>query len=225
MKSSIHLRIDPKENFDYTKFVVDHANGRPATLENCDILQISSPILHFRDDFIEYIIEHGLTTLLSIEPINEELTTPRESPNAIQNLLIKFLNKIGVTQELIIIDPYFYYPNADAAYVDLIGNILRPFAGAISNIKIITAAHRRAFSPTSKTLVDNGITNIKSSIVIEHKTSNTLHDRFWISNDRQKGILLGTSLNGLGKKYSVVDYLDDQDVVSIVNEFRADNLI
>lgn len=37
--------------------------------------------------------------------------------------------------------------------------------------------------------------------------------------------LTGTSLNGLGKKYAIVDYLKEEDVIEIVKEFERNKLI
>ena len=41
------------------------------------------------------------------------------------------------------------------------------------------------------------------------------HDRFWIANECC-GFIAGTSLNGIGKKYSSINIMDKDDVINIV---------
>jgi hypothetical protein len=61
-------------------------------------------------------------------------------------------------------------------------------------------------------------------ISVEHSKSKYFHDRFWIADDL-RGIFVGTSLNGLGKKYALVDNIRDSDTNSIVEELRRLELI
>lgn len=224
-RESIVLRIMPKDGFDFQSIVIDIANGKPVKLDKCEIDVITHPVLTFRDDIADYVAEHGLSTLLSIEPLMEDVTTPKDSTPAIQKLLIRFMTSLNLKDELIIVDPYFYYPNADDSYANMILNILDQFINDIREIRVITAPNKRAYSTTTRSKVERAIKDVKPDILITHSTSDHIHDRFWITSNRQKGILLGTSLNGLGKKYSVIEYLSPQDVVKIVSVLKEDNLL
>jgi len=221
----MYFRIDPPDGFDYVQFVVDIANSRPVDLTGCRLAEIPYPVLHFRDAFIEEIVKYGFTTFLELGPINEDLTTPSTPTNKVASILTKHLSSVGVDNELIIIDPYFFAPSPNTQYLDTVTQVLSPFLGNLTDLRVVTAAHGRAYSSTTRDDIEKRLHNLSASLKIHHTQSNELHDRFWISNKRQKGILTGTSLNGLGKKYAIVDYLDSQDVAEIVNEFSRRSLI
>lgn len=225
VRRPIFLRLDPNDKFDFQKFVVEYANRRPVDLTECNISNIDDPAFYFRDTCVQQILEHGLTTYLKMDLILEEVTTPRTPPDRVEEILIRFLTHISIDNELIIIDPYFFAPRIDASCVTRVCNIIQPFISTLTELKIVTASHSSAYSANSKNLVVTAINSLSPGMTISHTQSNELHDRFWISNKREKGILNGTSLNGLGKKYAVIDYLEDDDVKAIISDFSSRQLI
>ena len=52
---------------------------------------------------------------------------------------------------------------------------------------------------------------------IKIKYSYDFHDRFWIA-DRKKGFYTGTSINGIGKRISLINLLSEEDVEIIIDE-------
>jgi hypothetical protein len=60
---------------------------------------------------------------------------------------------------------------------------------------------------------------------VAHRTSNTFHDRFWIDPISTKGFLCGTSLNGLGKRYALVDHLEPTDAADVLTALRNESLL
>jgi hypothetical protein len=56
------------------------------------------------------------------------------------------------------------------------------------------------------------------------RTSESFHDRFWIA-DRARGLFVGTSLNGIGKRYALADYMDEADVRTIVEALSTEGLL
>ena len=63
------------------------------------------------------------------------------------------------------------------------------------------------------------IQKINTSIKVSQKYTDDFHDRFWIIDDK-KGLFIGTSLNGIGKRYSLIDYLQDSDVANITLRYK-----
>lgn len=57
---------------------------------------------------------------------------------------------------------------------------------------------------------------------IEVEYSDAFHDRFWIANGN-KGFISGTSLNGVGKRYSLIEILSEEDVTSIMDIVNKNN--
>ena len=225
MKSPFYLRLDPADDFDFTKFIVDQANNKKGNLSGCSVSLISDPFIYFREQFIEEITKIGFSTFLKLESLNEELTTPRTPTNKIISSLIKYLENIGIDKELIIIDPYFFAPSAGTDYFTTVSEILSPFLNTLKELRIVTASNGQAFSSETKNGIESELQKISPSLEVHHSNSNNLHDRFWISNKRKKGILTGTSLNGLGKKYAIVDYIKEEDVANIVSAFEGEGLI
>ncbi len=222
MKPPRYFKIMPSEEFDYIQFAVDVANGRPVDFMRSQIFSLEQPIFDLRNEFMDYIVKNGLTTYIEIGPINEELTTPRMPMNTVVSILIQFLSSIGIDNELIIIDPYFFPNNSGQYYLTTIIQILSPFLSQLTDLRIITHPQ---FNHNTKILIENGLHRQQASLRIHHTQTAEIHDRFWISNNRQKGILTGTSLNGLGRKYAIIDHLKNEDVTEIINEFSRRNLI
>ena len=54
--------------------------------------------------------------------------------------------------------------------------------------------------------------------------TNDFHDRFCIA-DEVKALFIGTSLNGIGRKYALADFMEDEDTATIVKELRRASLI
>ena len=123
----------------------------------------------------------------------------------------EYLSKIEASNnELIIVDPYFFSSD-DGGYCKIIDDVLKR-----SNAKsIIVITDQKHYKKAS---------HDKISHKVDVKYSPDFHDRFWIAN-RKKGFYTGTSFNGIGKKISLVNYLDKNDIIDIIEELRNSQLI
>ena len=223
MTRGIILELIPKEGFDYTKVVEDYANGRRVDLSACELKQHSSVVDSFRTEFVDYISEHGLSALLRREPLMEALVAPGTTSSAIQSLLQAFLSALTVTTDLVIVDPYFFAPTKDTGYPALIEQVLHPILPTLHTLTVITLPNK----------VDAGlITNVTSALAAQapnlsviHKTTQTFHDRFWIDPISTKGFICGSSLNGLGKRYALIDNLLPPDVADVIAALKSESLL
>lgn len=116
--------------------------------------------------------------------------------------------------ELIIVDPYLFSSD-DMEYCNLLANIIKKSKAK----SVIVITDERHYKDSSLDAVKNEI-----SIPIEVKFSADFHDRFWISN-RKKGFCTGTSLNGVGKRISLINVIENDDVTDIVEELTVQSLI
>ena len=66
--------------------------------------------------------------------------------------------------------------------------------------------------------------DINPKVSVKIKTTREFHDRFWIV-DEKKGLFIGTSLNGLGRKYALTDFINDEDIADIVEKLKQLNLL
>lgn len=118
--------------------------------------------------------------------------------------------------ELIIIDPYFFNSDEDS-YCNLLSSILTN--SNASSITVITNTSSGHYKSTCLNKIQK-----KLNINIKIENDKEYHDRFWIAN-RKKGFLTGTSLNGIGKRITLINELDDSDTSDIINDLLNRNLI
>lgn len=217
-------RLRPKnDDFDYTDLVVKISNDEDINLKDFEIGQVNSIIHSFKDEIIKYLMEHGFTSLVESELILEHVVTQGTTDNKIVGLIQAYLEKIDIDSELIIVDPYFFATPKNPNYVNVLVDILEKHLPIIDDLIIITSNY--AVVPTIKIQIETALKSKKATLNISHKINNDYHDRYWISNGREKGIVIGTSLNSLGNKIALLDRLNTSDVKVIVQELLNDGLI
>ena len=143
----------------------------------------------------------------NLAPVNEEILWKNMNDDEKCTKIMEYLNKILVNgDELLVIDPYIF-SNSDESYENMLINIFNK--SNYRNITVITN-----FYNTDKEFLKYIQENVPRLKKIKY--TKDFHDRFWIA-DNKKGFVLGTSLNGVGKKYCYIDYLDNDDVSEIVS--------
>lgn len=124
-------------------------------------------------------------------------------------------------EELLIIDPYLFPtpdPNhPDPHYLSYVESIIGNTLIKIDRLRIVTLTNRHVATETAFTTMAQGK---KGTLSIALKHTNAFHDRFWIA-DGDRGLFVGTSLNSIGRRYSLVDYLRDEDAADIYARYNA----
>lgn len=221
---SIILKLTPKEDVDFTQIVVNISNDSDINLKDYDVEQICHPVISFKDEIEEYILKNGFSSLINTQPLLEHIVPPGETSAGIINVMHRYLDSIQVDEELIIVDPYFFAKTSEVeSYSNIIKKILKKYQSKLEKIRIVTLPNKVDFEV--KNNIKKNIKELNESIDIVHVKSGKFHDRFWISNNRSKGVITGTSINGLGKRYALVDRIDDFDVKSIINGLKTENLL
>ena len=158
-------------------------------------------ILNNQSEIVDYIINEGFSEFVSIGAVNEDLIRAGATDNKVINVMIKYLNRVGLDNELIIVDPYFYAPRPkNPNYITVLTDTLRKFLPTLSDLIIVSLPDtptRTLIDTTIKADIENSLKGVNASLNITSLTSDNFHDRFWISNNREKGILVGSSLNSL----------------------------
>ena len=184
------------------------------------------------DDFLSYeefqklIIEKGASYILSIIKL-EEAYLPKAKNEDERDLLIRILNKqlvsLNPSESIIIIDPYFFLEKTayQEGYIDLIREVFKPVVPQVGSIIFITKSN---YDPALYQKVAQIFARINPKIRVFIKTTEDFHDRWWIV-DEVKGLFIGTSLNGIGRKYALSDYIDEKDVADIMHELRKQHLL
>jgi len=220
----ILLRLVPKnENFDYLDLALKIANEQDLNLRDYEVGEVTSVVYSYKDEIANHILEHGISSLIEAGPLLEHLVVQGETDTNIVGFFHKYLNKVEIDNELIIIDPYFYHPT-NANYIPKVVSIISPYLPTLETLRIITMPGTK-ITPATKTGIETELKAMKPTLSIVHTTSQDFHDRFWISNNREKGIISGGSLSTYGGKYCLIDRLNTSDVREIVVELNAKGLL
>ena len=125
----------------------------------------------------------------------------------------ELLNIESRGNQLTIVDPYIFPKKHDSDYEDLFLGVIKK--AEVSNVKIIT--------DLSKSQVDlRQSIEEKMPVTMIVYNSPTLHDRWWIIESKKKGLLCGSSLNGIGKgKRATVIPLPESDVIEILSDINT----
>lgn len=112
---------------------------------------------------------------------------------------------------VIITDNYLFPKTYDDIYKKYLKNILNHLKAK----KIIHLGNERAFNKNLFDYVKFELSFSKTSL--NHENVNDFHDRFWITKETLSGMVIGSSLNGIGKKFCYYNELNRQDVETILN--------
>lgn len=150
----------------------------------------------------------------NLEYLTEEIIPKKIGNDKIVEKYSSCLASIGTEDsELIVLDPYIFSSDHDE-YLDLLTKILER-----SNAKSIIVVTKKGDCK------QNCLKNVKSKIPnLSEKWNGSFHDRFWIAG-RKEGFLSGTSLNGVGKKYSILAKLEKDDVSDIIEKLLEEGII
>ncbi|MGA4531725.1 hypothetical protein ACPA1H_15380 [Ectopseudomonas chengduensis] len=208
----LRIKIDNSKN-TYMEFI-DKLNELGFT-SRYEISQITSPARAFAFDVMELVAENGLSSLLHGSISMEDITSPSMDFNFIEEAILKFIEKLAPAKKLLIIDPYFYAKGSPQT-VSLLKNLLNPLAQSLEEIFVIC---NDITGPNALNL-QSSMRSVAPSVTINNLQTNEFHDRFWINPESNTGIVFGTSLNGIGKKISLIDRIQESDVQEIVKLAR-----
>jgi hypothetical protein len=224
MDRGIVIELIPQKDADLEKVVVELANGRPVDLSPYEVRIVPSPIDAFRPAFMDYIRRRGITSYVCRELVTEAIVAPGAARNDVQELVKSYVDGLGIDQDLLIIDPYFFAPTEDSYYADLLAEVLSPVLAALRTLRVVTLPGKKADQSLIQTIKAR-LQRENATLQLLHSTSKSFHDRFWINQAAGKGFLTGTSLNGLGKRYALVDHLNEVDVKAIVTAAESEGHI
>lgn len=130
--------------------------------------------------------------------------------------MLEYISKLGVVgKDLVIIDSYFFPEEGkyDNDYINLVTNVLS--RAGVSSVKIVTHPqyNRRLYN-----IIRNNLSSVGLKLTLV--TSHEFHDRFWICPDVKQGFVLGTTLNGFGKKICLIQGLEYEDTEDLINAYH-----
>lgn len=152
------------------------------------------------------------------EYFTEEVLLDNISDDDIVNKFNCYLEQIkSEGADLVIIDPYIL-SGPDLNYTNTLINILKK--AKAKKYTIITDHDN--IGNTSKNNIQKDIQ--KEIPNIEIIFTKKIHDRFWICN-RKTGFYVGTSLNGIGRKLTLINLLKESEITAIVSYLHDHSII
>jgi hypothetical protein len=168
------------------------------------------------EEEVKNILKYGLSSI--VNPDYEHFVgKPQTRREDFIQAMQKFLDYVLKGNSLIIIDPYIFPKKYDSSYPEFLVDILKKYLLKLKRITFITSA---SYHQDLQQKIFSDIQAHNSQINITLKQTEVFHDRFWISPRNRKGVFMGTSLNGIGKKYTLIDYIQEEDVREILGELK-----
>ena len=154
---------------------------------------------------INYFAENGFQCIE--ESVGKKYMSLHEKITFLSQELLNIGSK---GNQLTIFNPYLFPKKCDKDYIDLFLGIIRE--AEVSSLKLIIDSRKCNIN-----LRENIIEKVPVQVSVYY--SEAIHDRWWIVKNVKKGILCGTSLNGIGKdKLSTITPLSEDDVEKIIND-------
>ena len=174
----------------------------------------------------EQVTARGVSALLRRpQRLREDILCPGTPDETFASLVASMVSTLAPTRSLTVVDPYLLNPRPrtiDDA-VGLIVDVLRP---ALTHSVPVLFCYMQAGERAKEESKENeramraALEREFSSTGVEFIESDVFHDRFVIA-DGHRGLVLGTSFNGVGRKYFLVDYLQDTDAETIAKAVDA----
>ncbi|OUD14322.1 hypothetical protein [Thioflexithrix psekupsensis] len=206
--STAVIKVTPKSGeVDFINDFVEKMS-KMGIREKFDICPILSPVHEFRHEFLDYIAEHGLSRLFKFDIVMEDITSRSMPIDEIEEVVTKFVKKLQGAKKLIIIDPYFFAKSTRIDVGQLFSRLLSQVSSDLEEICFITNGRKNEAKTDILAVIDR-------RVEVHYVTTDEFHDRYWIDPITNKGIIMGTSLNGLGNKICLIDCLREEDVAKI----------
>ncbi len=164
------------------------------------------------------VAQKGVSYIWQVVRQQEAILPRTENISGIVTLLAKMLEQLAPTQEFVIVDRYLLPKSGTSDYLDTLVSLLTPI---VKNVRCLILVTGTNYAP--QLLADLNLL-FEADCKIVHRTSKAFHDRFWIA-DRQRGLFVGTSLNGIGRRYALADYMQENDIHEVVKALVAEDIL
>lgn len=171
----------------------------------------------------ELVLEHGVGYVWRLVRREEAVLPP--GPDAARPALLKLvdelLRRLNARESLTVVDPYLLNSRGVPTYLADLLSLLEPAAANVRELRLITlqGIDHNLFADLKSSLASNF-----PNCLVKHAVTARYHDRLWIA-DEARGLFVGASLNGIGRRYAIADYLESVDVQEIVCDLRTHGLL
>ena len=173
-------------------------------------------------EFKKLSVEKGVSYIWRLAHMQESALPPGPAQRTgLLALLAQMIKKLTPTQEFLIVDPYLFPQIKSSDYFAELLSLLEPIAISVKRFVLVTSAKH---DPQLFELLKTNLNKTYPNCELIHKLSDRYHDRFWIA-DKSRGLFVGASLNGIGRRYAIADYLESTDTKAVVDDLTSQGLI
>lgn len=175
-----------------------------------------------QNELKQLILENGVSYVWRLVRLQEAVLPPGpvERPELLK-LLDGMLTKLAPTQEFAIVDFYLLPKRTPPSYLPELLSLLEPIARTVMRLVLITSGK---YDTQLLKNLQTALMRRCPSCQLIHKVSGRYHDRFWIA-DQARALFIGTSFNGVGRRYALVDYMAETDVMAVVSDLKSNGLL
>lgn len=166
---------------------------------------------HLQDLLREEFIKHGPSSLFRYHITCDSILHTGIAVDEVETVILGFIRTLKGVKNLMIIDAFFY--SNEENVLNLFKKIILELSDSLQSITFFTINARKC----STDAMHNIIKSINQNIITKDIITDKIHDRFWLDADNQKGIVMGTSLNGVTKKLTLIDYLHPSDAREVID--------
>lgn len=148
----------------------------------------------------------------------QEDISPKAPAPTVEHRMAERMRKLAPRSELIITDPHLFTDgrkNDSRAYAESVVRIIEP--ALTQGLRITTLVSSLGNNATVRAAVLDALHSRGPNLNIGVVETADFHDRFWIA-DRERGLIVGASLNKIGGRIFLVDELSRADVKAVLNE-------
>jgi hypothetical protein len=158
------------------------------------------------------VSENGVSYVWRLVRLQAAVMPPTKSVPTLIVLLGAMIGRLAPTEDFIIVDRFLLPMRRSSDYFDLLCTALEPI---VHQVRLLTLVTGKEHDPDLLAILRERLAHERTRAKIVHHVSEKFHDRFWIA-DRSRGLFVGTSFNGIGVRYALVDYMEASDVADIV---------
>lgn len=163
------------------------------------------------------LLDRGPSAFLDLTFLQEDISPKEPTPTAELRMAAR-LQKLAPAADLVITDPYLFPGSRSEdseVYAASLGKMFAP--ALMQGLRITAVVGQGGNNAKVRAAVEAALharcQDLKFSVV----KSDDFHDRFWIA-DRERGLVVGTSLNKIGRRIFFVDELSKADVAAVLLE-------
>lgn len=166
------------------------------------------------EDVQEKLRAEGPQAFLRYVRLQEDIS-PKAPLQHAAAFVAERLTKLAPTNDLVIVDPWLFPPRpqlGENEYAAFLAGLIAPILEPDATVTCVVNSNSNA---RIEELVSDLLGEAVSGVTFDVHHSDDFHDRFWIA-DRNHGVVVGASFNGLGGKIFLVDELKGSDVVAVI---------